>query len=872
MIPPDMREDWIIRQARERPVAERAAFLDGACTGDAALRQRLETLVGVQDQPDELLGNGMAAAMVEATSKLDLSDTPDEAISQTLGRYKLLEAIGEGGCGVVYVAEQTEPVRRRVALKVIKLGMDTKEVIARFEAERQALALMDHPNIAKVFDAGATDAGRPYFVMELVRGVRITQFCDERHLSVRERLDLFIKVCQAIQHAHQKGIIHRDIKPSNILVTMHDPDGSGVPKVIDFGIAKATEGRLTEATVYTQVDQFIGTPAYMSPEQVEMGGRDMDTRSDIYSLGVLLYELLTGVTPFDAFLLTASGLDTMRRTIREMEPVRPSTRFATLKEEESTVTAKRRSADKAKLTHQLQGDLDWIIMKCLEKDRSRRYETANGVAMDLERHLNNEPVVARPPSTLYRLEKSFRRNKLVFTAVAAVALALMLGVIISIWQAAKARQAAREARQQQARADDVATVLKNMLETVGPSVARGRDTTLLREILTNTVTRLDTEFTNRPQVEADLRFIIGKTYLDLGDYKAAAAMQQRVLELRKKIFGERSDPVGDALDELAKNLCLRGDLAEAERLERESLAVCRENHGANDLKVADRLNNLGIMLYDSGKLRESRDFYREALAIREMHLKPPNEGLATSHLNLSMLLADLEEFTEGERQARIALNAYRELYGESLPNDKIGMSLHNQAKHLRGLGRLDEAEVAIRKAIEIYTRLYPGGHTYLVEALDDLGLILQSKGDSKDAAVTLRQGIGMGTKVLGEDHPQTLQAMRHLALVLAPNAAVSTEAEELMQRAMSLGRKKLAKEPAVLATCLADQGTFLAQTGRPKEAEPVLLEAYGLLVQGAEISPIIKKVCRELEQLYGGLNRPDDARRWAAKLTELSSN
>ena len=368
------REAALFALALEKPVAERAAFLEAVCGADNALRQRLEALLAANEQPDSILTGQPEAA--RPTIKFEPEEKPDEAVGQTIGRYKLLERIGEGGCGVVYVAEQTEPVRRRVALKVIKLGMDTKAVVARFEAERQALAMMDHPNIAKVLDAGTTELGRPFFVMELVRGIRITEYCDQANLSTKDRLDLFMKVCHAIQHAHQKGIIHRDIKPSNILVTLHD--GVPVPKVIDFGIAKATEGRLTDATVYTQLHQFIGTPAYMSPEQAEMSGLDIDTRSDIYSLGVLLYELLAGSTPFDGNELIASGIDAMRRTIREKEPMRPSTRLAALKGEELTTTAKRRSTDTLKLLHQLKGDLDWIVMKCLEKDRTRRYETANG--------------------------------------------------------------------------------------------------------------------------------------------------------------------------------------------------------------------------------------------------------------------------------------------------------------------------------------------------------------------------------------------------------------------------------------------------------------------------------------------------------------
>jgi WD40 repeat protein/serine/threonine protein kinase len=432
----------LLAGALGKPPVERASFLDGACYGDPALRQRLEALLAAHDKTEPL--PAPAAPAAKATIKLDLAEIEDEAVGKTIGRYKVLEKVGEGGCGVVYVAEQTEPVRRRVALKVIKLGMDTKQVVARFEAERQALAMMDHPNIAKVLDADATETGRPYFVMELVRGIKITEYCDQANLTTKERLDLFIKVCQAIQHAHQKGIIHRDIKPSNILVTLHD--GVPVPKVIDFGIAKATVGQtLTDKTVYTQLQQFIGTPAYMSPEQAEMSGLDIDTRSDIYSLGVLLYELLTGRTPFSAEELAASGLDAMRKTIREKDPVRPSTRLGTLSGEELTTTAKRRSADTAKLLHQLKGDLDWIVMKCLEKDRTRRYETANGVAFDLKRHLNNEPVLARPPSAAYKFQKAFRRNKLVFSAGLAIAAVLLLGIIVSTWQSVRATHAKREA-------------------------------------------------------------------------------------------------------------------------------------------------------------------------------------------------------------------------------------------------------------------------------------------------------------------------------------------------------------------------------------------------------------------------------------------
>ncbi len=549
-------EEQIFEEAlRLSSPGERAAYLDKACGGNEPLRQNVEALLRAHDQAGAFLQQPPAAlsakTFVVSAGTIPVSEKPGDKI----GRYKLREKLGEGGCGVVYVAEQEEPVRRRVALKIIKLGMDTKQVVARFEAERQALALMDHPNIAKVLDAGATDTGRPYFVMELVRGIRITDYCDKNNLSTEERLKLFIQVCSAIQHAHQKGIIHRDIKPSNILVTLHD--GVPVPKVIDFGIAKATsDQRLTDKTVYTAFEQFIGTPAYMSPEQAEMSGLDIDTRSDIYSLGVLLYELLTGRTPFDADTLLKAGLDQMRRIIREQEPQRPSTRLSTLDDADRTAVAQQRRAEPPKLINLIRGDLDWIVMKALEKDRTRRFETVNAFALDAQRHLDDEPVAARPPSHFYRLQKLVRRNKLAFSAGAAIAASLLIGITISSWQAVRAARAERAS----------SAVLEELRRTAPAFAAQARKLTS-EEHYDEAIEKLDYAAKLRPDTT---EYIDGK-----------ADLLQCKLRLKEaaEVYGAvlRITP-NDAHAKMNLALCLRlgATTADGAKLPRESLLALLE--------------------------------------------------------------------------------------------------------------------------------------------------------------------------------------------------------------------------------------------------------------------------------------------------------
>jgi tetratricopeptide (TPR) repeat protein len=561
----------------------RRAYLDQACGGDAALRREVESLLAAHFAAGDFLGQTVVLPQRELVT---------EKPGTRIGRYKLLEKIGEGGFGVVWMAEQEEPVRRRVALKIIKLGMDTKEVVARFEAERQALAMMDHPNIASVFDGGATDAGRPYFVMELVKGVPITEYCDVNKLFTSERLGLFMQVCHAVQHAHQKGVVHRDLKPSNILVTVKDDQP--VPKVIDFGVAKATQMPLTDKTMFTRLNLCIGTPTYMSPEQAGLGSLDVDTRSDIYSLGVLLYELLTGRTPFDTEKILAAGYDAVMRFIREEEPPKPSTRLSTLKPEELTAVAAKRHAEPAKLERGMRGDLDWIVMKALEKDRRRRYETPDAFASDVARHLNSEPVTAAAPSALYTLQKFIHRHKAGLAVGASLLLLLLAGAAVSTWQAVRATRAER-----------VQSVLRQQAEAARANERQLRLQAEARE----KIAQADAFVRSGSPEEADkaMRTIssllddmnapgAAAIYLSLGDWRARQGQWQEAATNYFKSLAGRPDDF-EASHWLAPVLMQTGDGQSYEQLRRRTLARFGET---TDPVIAERIVTDCLILPWSG--------------------------------------------------------------------------------------------------------------------------------------------------------------------------------------------------------------------------------------------------------------------------------
>jgi serine/threonine protein kinase len=620
--------------------------------------------------------------------------------------------------GEVYVAEQTEPVRRKVALKIVRAGMATKDVIARFEAERQAVAMMDHPHIARVFDGGATEAGQPYFVMELVQGPPITEYCDARRLSTRQRLALFVKVCRAVQHAHQKGIIHRDLKPSNVLVP--EIEGAAVPKVIDFGVAKAIDQKLTKDTVYTHFSRMVGTPLYMSPEQAGLGVVDIDTRSDVYSLGVLLYELLTGHMPFSSERLKAAGFDEMQRIIREEEPRRPSALVSTLDAAARSTVADHRGSEPHKLSHSLSGELDWIVMKCLEKDRNRRYETASSLARDIERYLQDEPVQACPPSAAYRLKKFFRRNKI---AAAFVALLLfsVVGLSVSTFAFKRERDAKTTAL---VRAQVVSDLLQEMLSSVDTDGTKGRDYTV-RQLLDDSSVMLGSQLAGLPDAEADIRATIGRAYRSLGISEQAQPHLERALHLARKVHGPGDEKFATILVDYAWNLEHQDRHDEAEPCLRKALNIYRKR-GISGAELFRALRVLQDLLISARRYDEAELVTRDAMAIA-------NGGQEFADFaSILHQYADMQiklgEFAKAEEIAQRALQMHRRIHGD---NRDTAYALSKLALALESQNKLEQAEITLSESLTILRRFFDEDSPNIRNMIERLKRIAQAREQQK---------------------------------------------------------------------------------------------------------------------------------------------
>jgi non-specific serine/threonine protein kinase/serine/threonine-protein kinase len=691
---------------------------------------------------------------------------------ETISGYRIVRKIGEGGMGLVYEAEQLQPVRRKVALKVIKAGMDSKTVVARFESERQALAMMNHPNIARVYDAGTTEQGRPYFAMEYISGEPITRYCDDHRLETRERLELFTQLCEGVQHAHQKGIIHRDIKPTNVLVRILDD--RPVPTIIDFGIAKATQQRLTEKTMFTAVGLLIGTPEYMSPEQAEMTGLDVDTRTDVYSLGVMLYELLVGALPFDSKTLRDAGLDEIRRKIREDEPSKPSTKVSTLGEATSRA-AERRRTDPRTLRRLLKGDLDWITMKALEKDRTRRYGSPAELAADIERHLRHEPVLAGPPGVAYRTQKFLRRHRVGVAVGAALLAALLMGIAGTTVGILQAREQKRTARR-------VATVLTQLFADINP--VAWRETALdPKEVLDRAAGRIIDGLEGKPLAQAQLMLPLGDAYWGIGHFDRARMMYEGALNRRRDNLGEAHPDVAESSARFGEFLYETGEYDEAVRLLESSLEMRRQAYGPDHTLVGRSLSSLGNLYWKRSELDKARTYLKRALQIEEK-----NEGAEGFDVSQILHLLAMVELDAGDNEAALSylersLRIREEVLGPE--HITVSSSLGQMGRAYLAMGELELAESNLRRAVEIVERTGGADHPNLGIELMNLGRVLLAKADYEGARATFERALANQEKNLGANHPNLVYTLRSYGELLSRTGDFDG-AREKLGRAMTI--------------------------------------------------------------------------------------
>jgi serine/threonine protein kinase len=881
-----MTEESLFEAALEkRDPAERQAFLEEACAGDVQLLHRVRRLLAVPERPPDILDQA------EANPDPMPATTPDTSVAVgtvIAGRYKILESLGEGGMGTVWVAEQTQPVRRKVAVKLIKGGMDSRAVLSRFEAERQALALMDHPNIAKVLDGGTTGAepgslspGRPFFVMEYVKGVPLTEYCDAARLSIAQRLDLFVPICQAIQHAHQKGIIHRDLKPSNILVCLYD--GKPVPKVIDFGLAKAMHQPLTERTLYTAHGVMMGTPLYMSPEQAEFNNLDVDTRADIYALGVILYELLTGTTPLEQQRIQKAAVHEMLRLIKEEEPPLPSARLsssATL-----PTLAVQRQLEPAKLTRLVRGELDWIVMKCLEKDRSRRYETANSLARDIQCYLADEVVEARPPSTAYRLRKVLRRHKGSVLAACLVGLALLAGIIgttLGLFEAkrqegvalnaqreeaeraeaeakerrraeiaeadaleqkkeadanaAEAKKQEHEARKQEQEAKNklelataVTEFLRNdLLSQAGTEAQADRKYDVnpnltIREALDRAAGAVSEKFKNRPELEAAIRETIGNAYRDLGQTEKAIVQLQQSADIRKAKLGPDHSDTLITLNNLALALEDVGKTTEAIELLEKVRDGQVKKLPPDDPYILTTLNNLGLAYLDVGKTTEAIALFEKVRDAQAKILVPDHPNVTSTLNNLGMAYRIAGRTSEAIALFETVRDDLVKRRGPTHPNTLA--TLENLAVAYLAAGRTTEALAMLEKVFDDQMKIFGPDHPAILLSMDNLASAYQEVGRTTEAIALFEKLRDAEVKKFGADHPFTMTTLNNLAMTYG-QAKQFEKAIPLLEKMLEVQRKKHGElHPDTLRT-MANLGVIYRDADRVEEAIPLLEQAY----------------------------------------------